>query len=194
MKIGYARVSTIDQNLDSQIDELKKFGCEKIFSCKISTRKEEQTVLEEAIDYCRTGDTLVIFHISRLHRSLIGGLKYIKKLVEKNVHIKSLRDGDIDTSTPNGKLIVSVLLILCEWQRDSISVNTKAGLASGRARGKFGGRPKKLNDKDVEFLVQLHKNNNNNIKDICKKFGISQPTLHNYVKKFKNKNASVAEW
>ena len=143
MLIGYARVSTEDQNLDLQIDDLKKAGCEKVYQEKVSGSKERRAELEEALSYVRKGDTLVVWKLDRLGRSLRNLINIINKLQENDIQFKTLREG-FDTSTSGGKLIFHVFGALAEFEREVIQERTKAGLRAARARGRLGGRPKKL--------------------------------------------------
>ena len=183
-KIGWARVSTIEQNLDLQIDALKKEGCIKIFEDKISGAKQNIEELSKCIEYMRRGDTLVVWKLSRLHRSMKKGLQLLYELKEKGINIKSLTEG-IDTSQKAGEFIYLVLSWLAEWDRENIIENTRAGIEAARARGCFGGRPWKLTQEEVEKLVKMHADHSIPIKDIIKIFGITQQTMNRYVKKHK---------
>jgi len=182
MKIGYARVSTHEQNLDLQIDALKKEGCEKIFEEKVSGSKTDRPELTELIKYIRPGDILVIWKLDRLGRSLKHLIDLVSELQENGIGLKSLKES-IDTSTASGKLIFSIFGALAEFERDIIIERTLAGLAAARARGRLGGRRKSLNDKEVEMLKMLSKDRNVPIKDICKRFNISRASYYNYLSK-----------
>src|SRR5207248_9019601 len=141
MLIGYARVSTHDQTLDLQQDALEKAGCGKIFTDTASGAKAERKGLEEALAYVREGDTLVVWRLDRLGRSLKHLLETITTLNTRKIGFKSLTES-IDTTTSNGRLIFNIFASLAEFERDLIRERTKAGLQAARARGRVGGRPK----------------------------------------------------
>jgi len=143
MNIGYARVSTQDQNLDLQNDALKAAGCEIIYTDKMSGTKKNRPGLEEILGFIRKGDTLVVWKLDRLGRSLKHLIQVLNQLDERGVYFKSIQES-LDTSTPGGKLIFHVFGALAEFERDIIRERTLAGLAAARARGRKGGRPRKL--------------------------------------------------
>lgn len=181
--VGWARVSTSEQNLDSQIDELKNAGCKKIFHAKVSGAKSEIEELNKAIDYMRAGDVLVVTKLSRLHRSMLKGVRLLHEFKDKMIHIKTLKDG-VDTSTKAGEMIYMIMSCLSEWDRENIIENTRAGLKAARARGKVGGRKRLLNQEQVEQMVKMHADIEP-IEKILKVFPISQRTLNDYVKLYK---------
>lgn len=187
MFIGYARVSTENQSLDLQVDNLKKAGCEKIFSDVASGAKSERPGLKEALNYVRKGDVLVVWKLDRLGRSIKHLIEVVNDLKEKEIGFKSLQES-IDTTTPGGKLIFHIFASLAEFEREIIRERTKAGLAAARARGKLGGRPKSLNDSEVKMLVKLHNDPTVKIDDICNQFNISRPTMYRYIRQYKNKD------
>ena len=139
MKIGYARVSTKEQNLSLQIDALKKEGCYMVFQEKVSGSKADRPELRKMIDQLREGDIIIIWKLDRLGRSLRDLVNLIKEIQDKEAGLKSLNDS-IDTTTAHGKLIFHIFASLAEFERDIISERTKAGLVSARARGRKGGR------------------------------------------------------
>ena len=139
--IGYARVSTNDQNLHLQQDALSTAGCLKIFTDTISGVKSERKSLAEALDYVRGGDTLVVWRLDRLGRSLKDLIESITELHSQNIGFKSLTE-NIDTTTSGGKLIFHIFGALAEFERDIIKERTNAGLTAARARGRQGGRPR----------------------------------------------------
>jgi DNA invertase Pin-like site-specific DNA recombinase len=165
MQIGYARVSTLDQNLDLQIDALNQAGCKKIFQEKITGTKLKREQLQNAIDYLRAGDVLVIWKLDRLGRSLKDLLLIVNELNQKEIGLKSLHE-NIDTTTPTGKLIFHIFASLAEFEKDVIKERTNAGLKAARARGRVGGRPKKLTDKQLTLLKTLHQDKNTSLSDI----------------------------
>lgn len=193
MKIGYARVSTKDQNLDLQKDALKKAGCEKIYSEQISGTKTERGKLDEMIAQVRSGDIIVVWKLDRLGRSLRDLVNLISKFQDMGVGFKSLQD-NIDTTTPTGKLTFHLFAALAEFERDIISDRTKAGLASARARGRLGGRPKGLSKKaqdKARLAESLYKEKNYSIKEICEYLNISKPTLYRYLRSRNIKIGSI---
>src|SRR5713226_3864979 len=167
MLIGYARVSTQDQTLNLQLDALKNIGCSKIFSDTISGATTERPGLTEALAYVREGDTLVVWKLDRLGRSLKHLIDTITHLNNRKIGFKSLTE-NIDTTTSGGKLIFHIFGALAEFERDIIRERTLAGLQAARARGRKGGRPKALTSKTVQIAQQLYSDKTNSIADICK--------------------------
>ena len=184
MNIGYARVSTQDQNLDLQNDALKAAGCENIYTDKMSGAKTERPGLEKIMSFIRKGDPLVVWKLDRLGRSLKHLIQVMNQLEERGIYFKSVQES-LDTSTPGGKLIFHVFGALAEFERDIIRERTMAGLAAARARGRKGGRPRKLSKKQVEMAKKLISDPTIPIADICKTLGISKATLYRYLKKGK---------
>ena len=181
MIIGYARVSTEEQNLDLQLDAFKKTGCEKIFEDKISGIKEERDGLSRALEVIRPGDTLVVWKLDRLGRSLQHLISVINKLKDQGIYFRSIQES-LDTSSSAGKLIFHIFGALAEFERDIILERTMAGLAAARARGRVGGRPKSLNSEKVRLAKTLMKDNSHNIREICETLGVSKATLYRYIK------------
>ena len=181
MLIGYARVSTHDQTLHLQKDALEKIGCTKIFTDTISGATIEREGLDEALDFLRKGDTLVVWRLDRLGRSLKHLIETISALTQRNIGFKSLTE-NIDTTTSGGKLVFHIFGALAEFERDIIRERTQAGLQAARARGRLGGRPKALNTKQQSIAQALHADKNNSIDDICKTLNISRATLYRYIK------------
>ncbi len=180
MLIGYARVSTLNQTLDLQRDALEKVGCTKIFSDTINGAAKERKGLDEALAYVREGDTLAVWKLDRLGRSLKHLIETVTALNQRGIGLKSLTE-NIDSTTSGGKLIFHIFGALAEFERDIIRERTQAGLAAARARGRLGGRPKALDDKKAEIAQQLYRDKNNAIKDICQTLNISRATLYRYV-------------
>ena len=181
MLIGYARVSTQEQTLDLQKDALEKIGCSKIFTDVISGAKADRKGLEEALSYVREGDTIVVWRLDRLGRSLKHLIETITNLNNRKIGFKSVQE-NIDTTTSGGKLIFHIFGALAEFERDIIRERTNAGLQAARARGRKGGRPKALTDKRAAMARELYNNKQNTIADICKTLNISRATLYRYVK------------
>ena len=181
MFIGYARVSTDDQSLDLQADALKKAGCEKIFFETASGARTERIQLKEALDYIRSGDTLVVWRLDRLGRSLRHLIEVINSLEERGIGFRSVQEG-FDTSTNGGKLIFHMFGALAEFERNLIRERTMAGLAAARARGRKGGRRPKLNPDQVTMAKTLMADRNNNPNEIAKMLGISRSTLYRVIR------------
>ena len=181
MLIGYARVSTTDQNLDLQRDALKQKGCEKLFEETASGWKTDRPILQQAIDYARSWDTLVVYKLDRFGRSLKDLIQRVKKLDAKGVELKVLKE-QIDTGTSWGKLIFHIFWALAEFERDLIRERTQAGLASARARGRVGGRPKKLNDLQIKALKEKYNSKQYPVKDLLQLYGIGKTTFYKLIK------------
>src|SRR4051794_25968332 len=166
MLIGYARVSTQDQTLNLQKDALEKCGCPKIFTDIASGAKQERKGLEEALEYVREGDTLVVWRLDRLGRSLKHLIEAISQLNTRKIGFKSLTE-NIDTTTSGGKLIFHIFGALAEFERNLIRERTNAGLQAARARGRKGGRPKSLTGRKAAIAQELYENKTNTIDEIC---------------------------
>src|SRR5213080_1412412 len=180
MNIGYARVSTQDQTLNLQKDALEKIGCTKIFTDTASGTKAERNGLEEALEYVREGDTLVVWRLDRLGRSLKHLIETISQLDTRKIGFKSLTE-NIDTTTSGGKLIFHIFGALAEFERNLIRERTNAGLQAARARGRKGGRPKSLTGKKTAMAQALYNDKNNTVDEICKTLNISRATLYRYI-------------
>ena len=166
--------------MDLQIDALKKVDCERIFQEKITGTKIKRPQLQEAIDYARANDILVVWKLDRLGRSLKDLLTIVNDLEKRQIGLKSLHE-NIDTTTPTGKLIFHIFASLAEFEKDIIRERTNAGLTAARIRGRRGGRPKMLNKKQIEVLKKLYYDRNTTVVDITKIFKISKKTLYNYL-------------
>src|SRR5215218_7416224 len=177
MYIGYARVSTEEQNLDLQRDALHKANCEQIFTDQVTGTKARRPGLEDALSHLRAGDILVVWRLDRLGRSLRHLIDTVTDLQEKGIGFKSLQES-IDTTTSGGKLVFHIFGALAEFEREIIRERTQAGLQSARSRGRTGGRPKALSDKQVEMLRQLAADKDRSIEEICRTIGISRRTLY----------------
>ncbi len=178
MNIGYARVSTGDQTLALQLDALRAAGCERIFEETASGTKAERPILKEALAYARPGDTVVVWRLDRLGRSLGHLIETVTALADRGIGFRSLTE-QIDTTTSGGKLIFHVFGALAEFERDLIRERTHAGLAAARARGRTGGRPNKLADpKQLALARRLYADGETDIATICRTLGISRATLY----------------
>jgi DNA invertase Pin-like site-specific DNA recombinase len=182
MKIGYVRVSKQEQHEALQIDALKGAGCKKWFLDKMTGSKAERKGLDEALAYLRPGDTFVVWKLDRAGRSLTHLIELLKGFQERGIEFISLTE-QIDTTTPGGKLIFHLMGALAEFERDLIRERTNAGLAAARARGKVGGRPRKLKTNGkVTLAWRMFADHSHSIPEICAALGISRATLYRYVK------------
>ncbi|MHB8574024.1 MAG: recombinase family protein [Dehalococcoidia bacterium] len=183
MQIGYARISTGEQTLDPQLDALKAAGCGKLFTDTASGAKTERPGLKQALEQLREGDTLVVWRLDRLGRSLRHLIDTLTALDQRGMGFKSLTES-IDTTTPGGKLIFHIFDALAVFERDLIRERANAGLAAARARGRTGGRPKATafrDAKQMELARTLFANKQNAIHDICKTLGVSRSTVYRYL-------------
>lgn len=184
MKIGYARVSTKDQNLDLQIEALENAGCEKIYQEKISGSAKNRSELDKMMEQFREGDELYVWRLDRLGRSLKNIIALVLSLSDKGIIIKGLVDG-VDTSTINGRLFLNLMASLAEYERELIRERTNAGLQSARARGRTGGRPKGFTKEKISKLLLLrsiYKDMTKSPVEIYKPFGLSRATFYRYSK------------
>ncbi len=180
MKIGYARVSTEEQNLDRQIDILKQIGCDRIYEEKVSGIKKERPELNKMLDQIRTGDVIIISDLTRLSRSVKDLFSIVEQIEEKGANIKSLKESWVDTTTAQGKLMFTIFAGISQFERDLISQRTIEGLNAARARGKKGGRPK-VNDKDIKLAIKMYTSKIYSISEIMKATGVSKTTLYRYI-------------
>lgn len=181
MKIGYARVSTQDQNLDRQLDNLRSAGCERIFNEKMTGTKSDRPELKTMLLTLRSGDILVIDSFSRLSRSTKDLLDLVEKLTAMGVHLVSLKE-NLDTTTATGKLMLTMLSALSQFERDLIAERTIDGLKAARARGRCGGRPRIGTDKDRQQALAMYHANVMTNAEIADKFSVSQRTLSRWIK------------
>jgi DNA invertase Pin-like site-specific DNA recombinase len=181
--IGYARVSTQDQNLLLQKDALTKAGCEKIFTDTISGSTTDRKGLDETLNFLRNGDTLVVWKLDRLGRTMKHLIDTLTHLKDKGIGFKSLTE-NIDTTTPGGKLIFHVFGSLAEFERDLIRERTQAGLLAARARGRNGGRPKSplSDEKKLAMAQKMYTDKTIPVKDILTNLGIKKTTFYKYLK------------
>ncbi len=188
MKIGYARVSTADQHLRMQEDALKSAGCQEIFHDIASGAKTARPGLEDALAYVREGDTIVVWKLDRLGRSIQHLIQTVKDLNDKNIGFQSLQE-NIDTTTSGGKLIFHIFSALAEFEKDLIAERTKAGLKAARVRGKMGGRPPLLDNRQINRMIEMYDEGKNTVAEICKIYDISRPSFYNYLKRKKIQEA-----
>lgn len=180
MKIGYARVSRDDQNLDLQKDALLAAGCEKIFSDQMSGAKADRPGLNRTLDNLRGGDVLVIWRLDRLGRSVKNLIEIMAVLESRQIELSSLQES-INTATSGGKLIFHVFAAVAEFERNLLKERTQAGTAAARARGKTGGRPFALSEEKRKLAVKAYLDKELTVKQVCEIFGISKKTLYSYV-------------
>jgi DNA invertase Pin-like site-specific DNA recombinase len=179
MLIGYARVSTIDQNLDLQIEALTKADCKKIFDDKISGSRAERPGLAKALEMLREGDTLVVWKLDRLGRSVKNLIDLVGDLHRRGVQFKSLTDA-IDSGTPSGRFFFHVMASLAEMERELTVERTRAGLEVARQLGRKGGRSRKMTDSKIESAKKLLANGVPP-RDVAKDLGVSVPTLYRWI-------------
>lgn len=184
MLVGYARVSTIDQNLDLQLDALRSQGCEKLFEDKINGSKLNRPGLSRALEELRKGDALVVWKLDRLGRTLRNLIELINDLHEKGIMFRSIKDG-IDTSNSIGQFFFHITGAFAELERNLIKERTKAGLDSARARGRTGGRKPSLNKKQIQMMLEIYNARSTPIIEICEQFKISRKTCYRYIDKSK---------
>lgn len=179
--IGYGRVSTGDQNADSQIDALTKAGASKIFIEKFTGTRLDRPELNKAFEYLRAGDQLVITKLDRLGRSTKDLLALLERLNDLGVELKVL-DQNIDTSTAEGKFFFTIIGAVAEFERSLIVSRTRDGLAAARARGRLGGRKPKLSDKQQAEIRRLYQVGDKTVQEIGELFGVSRPTIYSVIR------------
>lgn len=181
MIIGYARVSKLDQNLNRQLDQLNKEGCERIYQEKVTGTKKDRPELIRMMDSLRKGDTIMVCELTRLSRSVKDLFELIERINEIGANIKSLKEPWLDTTTPHGRLLFSVFSGVSQFERDIIRERTLEGISAARARGRKGGRPRK-DSKTVKLALDLYDSKTCSIDDILRTTGISRATLYLYLK------------
>jgi DNA invertase Pin-like site-specific DNA recombinase len=180
MLIGYARISTLDQTLALQQDALTAAGCEQLYTDTASGSVTERPGLSQALSHLRAGDTLVVWRLDRLGRSLPHLIETVRQLQERGIGFRSLQE-QLDTRTSGGKLVFHVFGALAEFERDLIRERTHAGLQAARARGRLFGRPKVLTPQQVKQLRSLAQDDRNTVAEICQTLGISKATYYRYL-------------
>ena len=186
MKIGYARVSTGLQNLNLQEDRLNQYGCEKIFSDHISGSRSKRPGLDKAIEFARSGDTIVVWRLDRLGRNMEDLITLVNELNNRGVSFHSLEENiTMDKSSSTGQLIFHLFAAFAEFERNLILERSSAGRMAARARGRYGGRPEKLNKQDLTLLKTLY-DNGTPIKTIAEQWKVSRTTIYRYLNKLNN--------
>ena len=183
-KIGYARVSTLDQNLERQLDMLRQYGVDLIFQEKMSGTKRDRPEMTKLLAHLTEGDTVVVESLSRLGRSTKDLIELTDLLQSKGVQLVSLKES-IDTSTPTGKLLFTLMSDLAQFERDVIAERTKEGLKAARARGRRGGRPK-CDSRKLQQAIKLYESNQHTVAEIEELTGIKKSTLYRSVKSQKS--------
>ena len=180
MLVGYARVSTLDQDPALQLDALTAAGCERLFTEKASGAQRDRPQLKAAVEYIREGDTLVVWKLDRLARSLPQLLATVTELEGRGIGLRSLTE-QIDTTTAGGRLIFHIFGALAEFERAVIRERTSAGLAAARARGKKGGRPRIVKDKDIAAARAMLADPTLTMEDVAERLHISPATLYRHL-------------
>lgn len=188
MIFGYARVSTIEQSLDRQLDALKLAGAEEIIQEKITGTKADRPELNRLLGKLRKGDVILISDLTRLSRSTKDLFNLVEQIEKNGANIKSLKESWLDTTTPQGKLMFTFMAGISQFERDLISERTKEGLASARSRGKVGGRKPKLDFSKKKAIYELYQQKKTTVKDICSMFDISKPTLYKSIEEISKSN------
>lgn len=181
MKIGYARVSTLDQQTLRQIDQLKEFGCERIYEEKASGTKRDREELNRMMDALREGDVVIVTELSRLSRSVKDLFEIVDKIHKVGADIQSIKETWINTVSPQGKLLFTIFAGISQFERDLIHQRTMEGLKAARARGRNGGRPPKDKSK-IELALGLYDSKACSISQILETTGISKTTLYRYIR------------
>jgi DNA invertase Pin-like site-specific DNA recombinase len=180
MLIGYVRVSTGEQNLDLQRDGLERAGCGRVYDDVCSGRATERPGLAKALDIARDGDTLVVWKLDRIGRSLTHVVGLVRDLQKRGVGLKVLT-GDVDTTTATGRLVFGIFATLAEFERDLIHERTIAGLAAARARGRAGGRPRVMTKQKLKAAMAMMADRDNVARDVAALLGVSLSALYAYV-------------
>jgi DNA invertase Pin-like site-specific DNA recombinase len=180
MLVGYARVSTQDQNPELQLDALTQAGCEKIFTEKVSGAQRDRPHLTAALAFMRSGDTLVVWKLDRLARSIHQLIETVELLEQQQIGFRSLTEA-IDTTTPSGKLVFHIFAALAEFERSLIQERARAGLAAARARGRIGGRPPALSADDLAAAKALLRDPNITVEQVAERLGVSPSTLYRHL-------------
>lgn len=178
-RLGYARVSTDDQNTELQADALKRAGCHRVYEDKASGKSTARPQLEECLADLREGDTLVVWRLDRLGRSLPDLVGIVAKLEVKGIGFESLTE-KIETTNASGKLIFHLSAVLAEFERNLIRERTKAGFAAARARGRVGGRKPKLDAKQIRQIKTLLGDPKTSVADLSRDYGVSRTTIYKH--------------
>jgi len=179
-QIGYARVSTTDQNAELQVDALTAAGCGRVFTDKASGSLASRPELDRMLDHLREGDVVVVWRLDRLGRSLKNLIAQVEDLADRGVGFRSLTES-IDTTTANGRLFFSIMRALAEFERELIRERTMAGLEAARARGRVGGRPSKMTPEKVRVAREMYNSKEYTVEAIAQTIGVSRKTVYRYL-------------
>ncbi|MED1381774.1 recombinase family protein [Bacillus mycoides] len=189
MIFGYARVSTKKQSLDMQLDELKRFGCEEIVTEKESGAKKNRVELQSLLGKLRKGDTLVVYKLDRLGRTMHQLVNLLQEFNEKGIHFVSIKDG-IDTSTTMGRFLFHVFGAMAEMEREVINERVISGVAAAKARGREGGRKKAHTPQQIEGMLKMIEQGESKVA-VCEMFNVSRATLYRYIKENENNKTNL---
>ena len=181
MRIGYARVSTQDQNLDRQRDQLQQDGCERIYEEKVSGARSDRPELGRLLDALREGDVVVVAELSRLSRSVRDLFSIVGQINERGAEIKSLKEPWLDTTTPQGRLLFTFFSGISEFEREIIRERTIEGISAARARGRNGGHPP-LDSKRVDLALKMYDSRACTVAEITRATGVSKSALYRYLR------------
>ena len=181
MLVGYARVSSRDQNPDLQLDTLKEAGCEKVFVEKASGASRDRPELRAALDYTREGDTLVVWKLDRLARSTRQLIETVENLQTRGIGFRCVTQAEIDTTTAGGRLVFTIFGAIAEFEREIIRERTRAGLEAAHARGRKGGRPKGLTDADLKVARTLLRDREITVAAVARQLGVAPATLYRHI-------------
>lgn len=181
--IGYARVSTMEQDATLQHDALTKAGAERIYTDQgVSGSKASRPELDKMLEHLRDGDTVLVWKLDRIARNTKNLLELVEDLIDRNIGFRSMTEG-IDTTGPMGKAMLTIMGAFAELERATLIERTHAGLATARARGRKGGRPRLLDSKKIDRAKQLHREGNMSVREIAKALDVSVATLYRYLVK-----------
>lgn len=189
-RIGYARVSTADQDLAPQLDVLRAKGCEPIYSEHASGKHADRPELAQAMKALRAGDTLVVWRLDRLGRSLPDLIATVNELASRGIAFESVTEA-IDTTTASGKLVFNIFASLADFERHLIGDRTRAGLAAGRARGRMGGRPPALTSRQLREARLLLTDPDATVTAVAERYGVSRTTLYKGLRELADKEAAA---
>ena len=180
MLLGYARVSTQDQDLSLQLDALTNYGCVRIFEEKVSGRSRQRPELDHLLEVAREGDTVVVWKLDRLGRSLKNLIELMEYFRENKINFVSLKE-NIDTTSASGEMMFYIFALIAEYEREVTVERTRAGVQAARARGRFGGRPK-IEKSKRNMALKMYDSQQYTIKEITEATGVSKATIYRYVK------------
>ena len=193
MILGYARVSTDDQETNLQIDALEKAGCERIFQEKSSGTRSDRPELNRLLDQARKGDIVLVWKLDRLGRSVKQLIEAVDTLHNAGVQLKSLTENIIDTTTPSGKLVFGVFAVIAEFERDMLRQRTMAGLAAAKKRGRVGGKPRSLDAEKTKKARIMLDSDQYTKTEVAKELGVSRHTLWRSLKRIEENSDGLTQ-